>query len=264
MRGLEKNGAYDRLRLLTGEEGIELLRRTGVIIFGVGGVGSWCAEALVRSGIGRLTMVDADKVCPTNINRQVQATSRNTGLPKVEELAGRLREINPAAQIEARHELYRRGEAGRFRLDRYEYVIDAIDSLSAKVDLIISATEAGATVFTSLGAGNRMDPSLIRGGSLWDSKGCRLGKLVRKRLRRRGFDGNPRCVYSEEPAPGFATESGECESCVLETAGGKQRVNGSAVFVTGVFGFFLAGMVVRDIMERAQAARQEAPPALLP
>ena len=271
---MKRDPAFNRLQLLMGDQALRLLQRTSVIIFGVGGVGSWCAEALVRSGIGTLTMVDSDLVCRTNINRQVQATAATAGKVKVLELAARLKEINPHVFISALQEIYRRGNAEKFDLASYHYVIDAIDSLSAKVDLIIEATAAGATVFTALGASGKIDPTRIRIAPLWESHGCHLGKLVRKRLRRRKFNGNPLCVYSEELLPvregGTGCGTAACirpkkvhpidegdVNQINEWCGSKKQINGSIVHVTGTFGFFLAGMVVQDVVRRAGERKGE-------
>lgn len=260
--------SFNRMQLLTGRSALDALQATKVILFGVGGVGSWCAEALIRSGIGHLTMVDSDLICRTNINRQVQATRSSVGMVKVEHLAHRLRDINPRAEIITRQEIYNRNSAHEFTLDSYDYVIDAIDSLSAKVELIINATNAGAKVFSALGASCRLDPTAIRIGSLWDSKGCRLGRFVRKRLRRRGFHSDLQCVYSEERLPvheddnhGCGTGNCTCpeggmagndEPLVHESCAGKKQVNGSAVHITGTYGFFLAGLVIQDVTNSVQ------------
>lgn len=262
--------SFNRLQRLTGSEAMEFLHSTRVIVFGVGGVGSWCAEALIRSGIGHLTIVDSDLICRTNINRQIQATARSVGKVKVEHLAERLRDINPKADIIPRQEIYNRETAERFHLQSYEYVIDAIDSLSAKVELIVNATAAGAKVFSALGASSRLDPTAIRIAPLWESRGCRLGRFVRKRLRRRGFDGNPLCVYSEESLPvrqenddsGCGTGKCICPKSVQgpdeeemkahEWCSSKKRINGSAVHITGTYGFFLAGLVVQDVVGKTK------------
>jgi len=263
---------FSRMSLLTGVPVVDRLWNTKVAIFGVGGVGSWCAEALVRSGIGTLTIVDSDLVCITNVNRQVQATTKTVGRVKVRELAARLYEINPEVRITARQEIYSYDRAADFGLEQFDYVIDAIDSLSAKVDLIMNATAAGATVYTSLGASCKVDPTRIRVDSLWKSQGCHLGKFVRKRLRRRGFTGNPLCVYSEEllePHPGVTgCGTGACvcptraagneddeEAMVHEWCSKKKQINGSAVHITGTFGFFLAGLVVQDVMKKEAEAQ---------
>jgi len=195
---LSEKHPFSRLELLVGPECVAALAGARVIVFGVGGVGSWCAEALVRSGIHRLTIVDSDVVCVTNINRQLPATSATVGMPKVDVLADRLREINPNAEITALQRVYNRETKGDFDLGAYDYVIDAIDSLSGKVELIISASEAGATLFSALGAACKINPALARVSSIWKSDKCKLGRFVRKRLRRRGFKGDFLCVWSGE------------------------------------------------------------------
>jgi tRNA A37 threonylcarbamoyladenosine dehydratase len=269
---MNNDPSFNRLQMVTGEAALSRLQQTSVILFGVGGVGSWCAEALVRSGIGRLVIVDSDLVCRTNINRQVQATSTTVGKVKVDELAARLRAINPDAEIVPRQEIYQRGDAGKFALASYDYVLDAIDSLSAKVDLIAEAVEAGATVYTALGASCKLDPTQIKVAPLWKTHGCPLGKLVRKRLRYRKFAGNPLAVYSAEllplhegnlscggggacicPKTAPKKEDGE-EALVHEWCSSKMQINGSAVHITGTFGFFLAGLVIQDVVKKAAGA----------
>jgi len=181
------NPAFHRLEVLTGADGLSRLQNTRVIVFGIGGVGSWCAEALVRSGIGTIVLVDSDVICVTNINRQLQATSASVGKSKVAELAVRLSLINPDATVLPVQKIYHRSTADQFDLGSFPYVVDAIDSISNKVDLIIAARQAGAKVFSALGASNKLDPLQIRVSSLWDSQGCPLGRYLRKRLRRKGF-----------------------------------------------------------------------------
>jgi tRNA A37 threonylcarbamoyladenosine dehydratase len=267
---LTTNPAFHRLELLTGKQGLEALGKSRVIIFGIGGVGSWCAEALVRSGIGSLTIVDSDVVCVTNINRQVQATSKTVGKSKTAELGKRLREIQPCAAIVEIHKVFNKTTADDFDLGSFDYIIDCIDSLSSKVELIIRAFASGAKVFTSLGASCKLDPSQIRVGSLWDSYNCPLGKFVRKRLRRRGFSGEVSCVFSPEEmalesgtsicgtgqcmCPKFAIDDEESLVEAHEWCSSKKQINGSVVHITGIFGFTLAGLVVQDIVQKARAA----------
>jgi len=227
------NWAFHRNELLLGKEGVEALAKTRVILFGVGGVGSWCAEALVRSGVGHLAIVDNDVVCETNINRQLQATLPNLGRPKVEALAERLLEINPAAQIDILAKPYNLETSTGFDLGSYDYVIDAIDTLSHKAGLIAQAMASGTPLFSAMGAACKLDPSRVRVASIWDSKGCGLARFVRKRLRRWGAEGDCLCVYSEE-----LIESREA------------GVHGSMVHMTGIFGFHLAGLVVQDVYNR--------------
>ena len=270
---LTSNPIFHRLEIITGGEGLKRLAKTRVIVFCVGGVGSWAAEALVRSGIGTVTLVDSDVICVTNIN-QVQATSETVGNSKVAELAMRLGLINPDATIIPLQKIYHRSTADQFDLGTYPYVIDAIDSISNKVDLIIAAHAAGAKVFSALGASNKLDPTQIRVSSLWDSQGCPLGRYLRKRLRRKGFDGEVTCVYSEENLPLMKADlrCGKSDCLCPKTVHGrvgkmtdepedvhewcssKKQINGSAVHITGTFGFYLAGLVIQDVLAPAQGA----------
>lgn len=251
---------------MTGKTGIEALAKARVIIFGVGGVGSWTAEALIRSGIGHLTIVDSDLVCITNINRQAQATTATIGQPKVDALKNRLLEINPAADIEAIEAIYDKETASQFDLDNYDYVIDAIDSLSCKLDLIANAVNADTTLYSSLGAACKLDPSRIRVASIWETSGCRLGRFVRKRLRNRGVTAPFLCVYSDELRPvqegSIGCGTGDCvcpKRAAIDDDGdgmdehewcsSKQQINGSVVHITGIFGFTLCGLVMQDILK---------------
>ncbi len=241
---MKKHPAFHRTELLIGEAALKKLADTRVILFGVGGVGSWCAEALIRSGVGHLTIVDNDVICVTNINRQLQATAKNVGQPKVVALKERLLEIHPDAEVVAVQKVYNRETRGEFNLTGYNYVIDAIDSLSHKVDLIASAMEAGVTLFSAMGAANKLDATTIRVDSIWKTYGCRLARFVRKRLRQRGVTGDCLCVYSQEILPSAEVEpADEPGDAWSET---KAQINGSMVHITGVFGFNLAGLVVQD------------------
>jgi tRNA A37 threonylcarbamoyladenosine dehydratase len=264
---------FGRLELLVGADCLKALKTAGVALFGVGGVGSWCAEGLVRSGIGKLTIIDSDVVNPSNINRQLPATSITVGRPKVEVLGERLREINPDAEITALRRTYSWEVRDEFDLSGYDYVIDAIDSLSSKVELIINASAAGATLFSALGAACKVDATRVRVSSIWKSDRCKLGRFVRKRLRKRGFKGDFTCVWSDEGA--FVGDScantdddcinTDCDDSVVDgvdtndnagnnhvIAPADKTVNGSLVCVTGVFGFVLSGLVVNDIINKTK------------
>ena len=262
-----------RLGLLVGKSALTLLSEIKVIVFGLGGVGSWCAEALVRSGIGTLTIVDSDVVCVTNINRQVQATAGSVGKAKTSELGRRLREIRPEANIVEMQAVFKKSTADTFALERYDYVVDCIDSLSSKVELIERASLAGAKVYTALGASSKLDASKITSCSLWDSYNCPLGKFVRKRLRQRGFTGEVTCVYSPEEISqaSFETACGsgsclcfnneECDDGAIESryewCGSKKRIHSSTVHITGTFGFMLAGLVVQDVVKRGEGKEEK-------
>ncbi|MFA7256157.1 MAG: tRNA threonylcarbamoyladenosine dehydratase [Kiritimatiellales bacterium] len=243
---MKKHPAFHRTELLIGEAALKKLAETRVILFGVGGVGSWCAEALIRSGVGHLTIVDNDVICVTNINRQLQATAKNVGKSKVEALKVRLLEIHPDAEITTLQKVYNHETRREFNLAGYDYVIDAIDSLSHKVDLTASAMEAGVKLFSAMGAANKLDATTIRVDSIWKSQGCRLAKFVRKRLRQRGATGDCLCVYSEELLPVADVKPPDGEGDAWSE--NKAQINGSMVHITGAFGFNLAGLVVQDVV----------------
>ena len=223
---------FDRLGLLMGAEAVDAFKRLRVAVFGVGGVGGWCAESLVRSGVGHLMIVDSDRVCATNVNRQVMATSRTVGQMKVEALRARLLEINPAAEIVAEARIYSAETAATFDLGSFDYVVDAIDSMRAKAHLINAVTRMERpTLVSSLGAARKTDPFRIRQSEFWKVKGDGLARALRRRFRQLGeFPAKKfTCVWSDElPAP-------------LGEGGGL----GSAVHVTAMFGFALAGLVLR-------------------
>jgi len=255
------NPAFQRLQLLVGEAAVQRLRELRVIVVGVGGVGGWCAEALVRSGVGHLTLVDNDTVCVTNINRQPQATTRNVGRPKVEELRERLLSIHPRVQVEARQEVYESSAKERFDLHAFDYVIDAIDSYTQKMELIEHAWEVGTPLFSSMGAANRMDVTKIRSASLWEARMDPFAKILRKGLRRRGFQGEVECVYSEERAlPPVENTSVACgtHQCFCHHEDPEHRdwcaskvvINGSAMPVTAAFGMALSGLVLREVHKK--------------
>jgi len=246
------NPLFQRLALITGAEGLEKLAKTNVLIVGVGGVGSWCAEALVRSGVGKIGIVDSDIVCVTNVNRQTQATSNTVGCVKVEALQQRLLEINPHCAVTAWQKVFSRESAAEFGIEKADYVIDAIDSLAHKLDLIETASAAGVKLFSSMGMAQKIDPTRIRTANIWETHGCPLARLIRQGLRKRGFNGNFTVVYSDERIErreGIAISCGS-DNCLCngEWCGGKKVINGSAVTVTAPAGMALASLVLRDII----------------
>ncbi len=255
---MKNSPIFHRQLILSGERTLEVLRRTRVILFGVGGVGSWCAESLIRSGIGHLTLVDSDIVCASNINRQLPATVDTIGRLKVEVMAERLRGINPDAEIDARAEVFNWRTAETFDLAGYDYVLDAIDSLSPKVDLIQTALPLDVTLFSAMGASCKLDPTRVRVGSFWKVAGCPLASKVRKRLRKRKVTGEFLCVFSDELLEPFAIAPDDGDDCSEATAGSpaqdwksaKQQINGSSVHVTAPFGFHLSWLVYRDVTKR--------------
>lgn len=225
---MEDFGIFNRSAMLIGENAQKAIGEISVILFGVGGVGSWCAEALVRSGVRRLTIVDSDRVCESNVNRQLMATSRTIGEVKVDALKKRLLEINPEAEIMALPMRFSADTAQEFMLEKYDYIIDAIDSLKDKAELILHACETDAVFFSSMGAARKIDPTRIKVGDFWKVRDCPLGAALRKKLRREGRipAKSFQCVYGDELLP---------------------VVGGSLVMVTAVFGMNLAALLVKDL-----------------
>ena len=236
---------FNRAELLLGADGMERLASAHVILFGVGGVGSWCAEGLVRSGISHLTLVDADVVAPSNINRQRMATVHTVGCSKVDVLRDILLEINPEADIQAIHGRFSDATAPDFDLASYDYIIDAIDALKDKASLILHATATPATFFSSMGAACKVDPTRIRVAPFWEVRGCPLGALLRKKLRKAGTlpAKDFQCVYSEE----LLSNRGMDTTLPEELKFDKVSHNGSLAHITAIFGFTLAGLVIQDL-----------------
>lgn len=239
---------FNRARLLLGDEGMKRIAAKRVLLFGVGGVGSWCAESLVRSGIMHLTIVDADTVNVTNVNRQLMATTRTVGQVKVEALKERLLEINPEAEITPFQKLFTAENAADFQLDSYDYIIDCIDSLKDKTALIELASHSPAALFSSMGAALKIDPTRIRVAEFWDVNGDPLARAIRKKFRKEGREtGKPvLCVYSDE----LLENRGEAQQPSADDVIKKACVNGSLAHITAIFGHTLAGLVLKDILTR--------------
>jgi len=239
---------FSRSEALLGEARMEALRTKRVILFGVGGVGSWCAEALIRTGLTHLTIVDGDTVQPSNVNRQLPATRETLGRPKVEVLKERLLTINPEVQIEVIYENYyadgKTDSGADLKIGEYDFVIDAIDSVAAKTDLIINATRArGTKIFSSMGAALRFDPTQVTTGELMEIKGDALAKAVRARMKKIGLHPyrKVKCVYSMEQAAAILNPQ------ISNTP----PVKGSLMQVTAVFGCTLASMLIKDIQRNS-------------
>ena len=228
---------FRRAELLLGDEAMGRIAEKRVIIFGVGGVGSWCAESLVRSGIRKLTIVDSDRVCITNINRQLMATTKTVGQVKVDALKDRLLTINPSAEITALQQIFTAETAESFQLGTYDYIIDAIDSLKDKALLILMATsQGGGRFFSSMGAALKLDPTKIQVAEFWKVKGDPLARALRNRFKREKLFPKRKfqCVFSDE---------------LLENkkpVDPDDKGNGTIAHITAIFGFMLAGLVVQD------------------
>ena len=261
---------FRRAELLLGDEAMGRIAEKRVIIFGVGGVGSWCAESLVRSGIRKLTIVDSDRVCITNINRQLMATTKTLGQVKVEALKERLLTINPQAEITALQQIFSEESAAQFHLEDYDYIIDAIDSLKDKAALILLACKTKAKLFSSMGAALKLDPTRIKVTEFWKVQGDPLARALRKKFKALSKrEKSDACISSsehEEARPkvkhygqypekkfqvvysdellenrGCPDEEGEEPSQFV-----KPQTNGSLAHITAIFGFMLAGLVVQD------------------
>lgn len=232
---------FNRVELLLGTDMTRHLASCRVIVVGVGGVGSWCAESLVRSGIGHLTIVDSDVVCPSNVNRQLMATTETIGRVKVDALRERLVKINPDVDIKAINARYSDETNADFHLDDYDYIIDCIDSLKDKMALLLNATKTHATVFSSMGAAMKVDPTKIKVTEYWKVRGCPLGAAIRKRMKRAKVKPSKpiQCVYSEELLENKGIGEVEREG----------NSNGTLSHITAIFGFTLAGLVMKHITE---------------
>lgn len=239
-----------RTELLFGSEGLNKIQSARVIIFGVGGVGSWCAESLVRSGVRHLTIVDSDCVSVTNCNRQLMATTKTIGEVKVEVLKKRLLEINPEADIISLEKIYDKDSAESFHMEEYDYIVDAIDSLKDKADLILRATALPdhITFISSMGAALRSNPFMVRQAEFYKVKGDPLARALRKKMKHMNVKPARKfqCVYSEEPP--MENQYVEVEE---EQTGHivKAQINGSLCHITAIFGMSISGMILNHIID---------------
>jgi tRNA A37 threonylcarbamoyladenosine dehydratase len=242
-----QNDIFHRTELLLGGESMALLSEKRVIIFGIGGVGSWCAEALIRSGITQLTMVDSDRVDVTNINRQLHATTETIGAFKTEVFKQRLLSINPLATLIAIAARYTAETADSFQLSSYDVIIDAIDSLDDKIHLMVEATRTPALFFSSMGAAWRMDPTRVKIAEFWKVQGCPLAAALRTRFRKQALFPEKKflTVYSDERVLNRDKDAMK----VPDNDTPPRRENGSLVHITAIFGFTLAGLVIQQLCE---------------
>lgn len=230
---------FARTRLLLGDEGLARLAASRVAVFGVGGVGGFAVEALARSGVGALDLVDSDTVDSTNLNRQIIATLPAVGRPKVEVAAERVASINPACTVRAHRCFFLPETTGIFDFAAYDYVIDAVDTVSAKIALVEAARAAGIPIISSMGAGNKLDPTAFRVADIFETSVDPLARVMRRELRRRGIDGLKVIYSTESPRPPAATPEAVKD--------GSRPAPGSVAFVPSVAGLILGGEVVRDL-----------------
>jgi tRNA A37 threonylcarbamoyladenosine dehydratase len=265
---ISAKGIFQRTELLLGSDIMAEISSKKVIIFGIGGVGSWCAESLIRSGIRNLTIVDSDRICITNINRQLHATINTVGEVKTDVLKKRLLEINPHAIITDIQKIYSPQNHDFFQIEQFDYIIDAIDSLGSKIHLIRKATRTNATLYSSMGASLKIDPTGVKVAEFWDVIGCPLGARVRKMIRKGDLPAKKfLCVYSEEMFESRGTESacgtekclcpkvkkgpGDPELADHEWCSQKAVINGTVAHITAIFGFTIAGLLIQDICNKS-------------
>ena len=223
---------FSRTELLFGKAAMEKLASSRVAVFGIGGVGGYTCEALVRSGVGAFDLIDDDKVCLTNLNRQIIATRKTVGKYKAEVMKERMLEINPDVKVEIHKCFFLPENADEFPFEDYDYIVDAVDTVTAKLELVMKAKEKGVPIISSMGAGNKLDPTMFRVADIYKTKVCPLAKVIRKELRTRGVKG-VKVLYSEEEP--FKTG---------------MRTPASISFVPPVAGLIIAGEVVRYFLDR--------------
>lgn len=246
---------FARTQLLLGPEAMEKLAHSRVAVFGVGGVGGYVCEALARSGVGAFDLIDDDKVCLTNINRQIIATRKTIGKYKAEVMRERILDINPSADIRVYKCFFLPENADEFPFDEYDYVVDAVDTVTAKIELVMKAQEKGVRIISSMGAGNKLDASTFRVADIYKTKVCPLAKVMRRELKKRGVK-KLKVVYSEEKAlTPLEDESISCRSnCVCppgteHKCTDRRAIPGSVAFVPPVAGLIIAGEVIKDLCE---------------
>lgn len=244
---------FARTELLLGKDAVEKLSHARVAVFGIGGVGGYVCEALVRSGIGKFDLIDDDKVCLTNLNRQIIATRKTVGKYKTDVMKERILDINPDADVTVHNCFFLPENADTFAFEEYDYVVDAVDTVTAKIALVMKAQEAGVPVISSMGAGNKLDASQFRVADIYETKVCPLAKVMRRELKKRGVK-KLKVVYSEEkPVSPKEDLSISCRTNCICPPGGEHKcterraIPGSVAFVPSVAGLIIAGEVIKDL-----------------
>lgn len=247
---------FSRTELLIGNQGLEQLRSKRVLICGIGGVGSYAAEALGRAGIGRITLVDFDDICLTNVNRQLHALSSTVGRPKVEVMAARLTDINPEAEIVPVKAFFSAENATELLVPRPDYVLDAIDHFTAKAALITICREQGIPVISSMGAANKLDPTKIQVADISETRNCRMARSMRKMLRKAGIESGVQVVYSTEGHRELSPAASHCGTeCIcpnrdeqIFSCDNRRVILGSVSYIPAIFGLTMAGAVVNELL----------------
>ncbi|WP_041720722.1 tRNA threonylcarbamoyladenosine dehydratase [Alkaliphilus metalliredigens] len=243
---------FSRSELLIGTEGLNKLKGCTIGVFGIGGVGTFAVEALARTGVSKFILVDDDDICLTNINRQLHATRVTVGKSKVETMKQRVLEINPKAEVITYKELYNRDSAERLLDYSYDYVVDAIDMVSAKLDLIERCKNKNIPIISSMGAGNKLDPTKLEVADIYETSICPLARIMRKELRKRGIQ-DLKVVYSqEEPMIPLEIDSNCHTGCICpnqdRTCTTRHQIPGSVAFVPSAVGLIIASVIVRDLI----------------
>lgn len=247
---------FSRTQILLGKDGMDALEKSRVAVFGIGGVGGYVCEALVRSGVTGFDLIDDDKVCLTNLNRQIIATRKTVGKYKAEVMKERILEINPDADVRIHKCFFLPENADEFQFDEYDYVVDAVDTVTAKITLVMKAQEMNVPVISSMGAGNKLDASQFKVADIYKTKVCPLAKVMRRELKKRGVK-KLKVVYSEEqPTRPIEDMSISCRNHCICPPGAAHKcterrdIPGSVAFVPSVAGLIIAGEVVKDLTKK--------------
>lgn len=245
---------FSRTQLLLGRDAMEKLAHSRVAVFGIGGVGGYTVEALVRSGIGEIDLIDDDKVCLTNINRQIYATRKTIGKYKVDVAAERIAEINPEVVVHSYKTFFTPETSGEFDFTKYDYVVDAIDTVTGKIELVMNAEKAGVPIICSMGAGNKLNPAAFEVADIYETSVCPLAKVMRHEMKKRGVK-HLKVVYSKEkPIKPEDDMSISCKTgCVcppgtVRKCTARRQVPGSTAFVPSVAGLIIAGEIITDLV----------------
>ena len=253
---------FSRTEQLLGKKAMETLAQSYVAVFGIGGVGAYAVEGLARCGVGRFMLVDNDHICLTNINRQIHASSLTVGQPKVTVMRERILSINPLAEVRVSQSFYLPEQTSALVSPEYHYLIDAVDTISAKIGLAVQAKDLSIPMISSMGVGNKIDPSRLTIGDIYSTSVCPLAKVMRRELRKRGIE-SLKVVYSTEipTKPGETSDTGAGESCPYANVcpesctgnnnGQRKQVPGSVSFVPSIAGLMIAGEVVKDLISGA-------------
>ena len=258
IRSEEMLNQFSRTELLLGKEAMERLENSRVAVFGVGGVGGYVCEALVRSGVGAFDLIDDDKGCLTNLNRQIIATRKTVGKYKVDVMKERILEINPKADVRIHKTFFLPENADEFPFEEYDYVVDAVDTVTAKLELVMKAKEKNIPIISSMGAGNKLDASAFKVADIYKTKVCPLAKVMRRELKKRGIK-KLKVVYSEEqPIRPIEDMSISCRTNCICPPGAKHKcterrnIPGSTAFVPSVAGLIIAGEVIKDLCKKTE------------